>query len=107
MAQQRVPSVKKEDAAALAERDATRQQDTERGRREAKTKAREDKLDELDELLDEIDGLLEENASEVLAAYRQRGGQASIVERILDSIIAGILVRWNTVKELTTIRPSI
>lgn len=31
--------------------------------------------DEMDALLDEIDGVLEENASDVLASYRQLSGE--------------------------------
>lgn len=73
MAQQRIERVSKTDSDELAEKDAARQQDTERGRREAKTKARDDKLEDIDGLLDEIDTILEEQ--EVLTSYRQRGGQ--------------------------------
>lgn len=65
--------VSSDESAELAERDAARQQDTERGRREAKAKARQDQIDDIDELLDEIDGLLEEQ--EVLTSFRQRGGE--------------------------------
>lgn len=32
-------------------------------------------LDAIDELLDEIEEVLEENAAELVASYRQRGGQ--------------------------------
>lgn len=73
MTRQRVERVKKEDADKLADKDAARQQDTERGRREAKVAERQEHLDDIDDLLDEIDGLLEEQ--EVLTSYRQRGGQ--------------------------------
>lgn len=73
MAQQRIERVSKADSEELAEKDAARQQDTERGRREAKVAERQDKLEDIDALLDEIDGLLEEQ--EVLTSYRQKGGQ--------------------------------
>ena len=73
--QEQVKRVGTKDAEELAEQDAARQQDTERGRRAAKVAEREDKLEDIDDLLDEIDGLLEENASEVLARYVQKGGQ--------------------------------
>lgn len=73
MAQQRIERVEKKDADELAAKDAARQQDTERGRREAKAAERQEHLEDIDDLLDEIDGLLEEQ--EVLANYKQRGGQ--------------------------------
>lgn len=73
MAQKKVEHTSRAAADELAERDAARQQDTEHGRREAKQKEREEHLEDIDDLLDEIDGLLEEQ--EVLANYRQRGGQ--------------------------------
>lgn len=73
MAQRKIETVKKADADALAENDAARQRDTERGRREAKVAERQEKLEDIDDLLDEIDGLLEEQ--EVLTSYRQRGGE--------------------------------
>lgn len=66
-------TVTRDESAEIAEKDTTRQQDTERGRREAKVKEREDKLEDIDDLLDEIDGLLEEQ--DVLVNYRQKGGQ--------------------------------
>lgn len=73
MTQKRVERVKKEDSDELAAKDAARQADTERGRREAKAAERQEHLEDIDDLLDEIDGLLEEQ--EVLTSYRQRGGQ--------------------------------
>lgn len=73
MAQQQIKRVSKDEGVDLAEQDAARQQDTERGRREAKIAEREEHLEDIDDLLDEIDGLLEEQ--EVLTSYRQRGGQ--------------------------------
>lgn len=63
----------KASADELAERDARRQQDTERGRRAAKIAERQEHLDELDDLLDDIDTLLEETSIQV--NYVQRGGE--------------------------------
>ncbi len=96
--------VSTEEAEELAEQDA-RQQDTERGRREAKVAAREEHLDDIDDLLADIDAILEDQA--VLVNYRQKGGQMSITDRVIDAVIAGTMVRWNMVKGLITIRLSI
>ncbi len=72
MAQER-QSVKTEDAQKLAEQDAARQQDTERGRREAKIAERQEHIDDIDDFLDDIDALLEETT--IMTNYVQKGGE--------------------------------
>lgn len=73
MSQEKAKKPTPADADEMAERDAARQQDTERGRRDAKQAERQDHLEDIDDVLADIDTILEDQ--EVLVNFRQRGGQ--------------------------------
>lgn len=66
-------TVSRDEAKEMAEQDTAKVYESEKDRLARVKKKGEDLTEELDELLDEIDGLLEEQ--EVLANYKQRGGQ--------------------------------